>query len=311
MSDFQASDMLLLSDAIGLNESAAIVLDSLENSFQKTWFRDFMALIPGKTEEYEDENGRLKKVPAPDSVEAWARANNIHEKSATALHRKLGPIHRKKYVTDKEINPVSLMVDQLQNGKHVVLSFGEYEEDLDYLLVSNILTRRIRDHWVKLTNAHKSDGAPAPRPLMIAIEEAHKLLSPHLARHTSFGIIARELRKYYVTLLVIDQRPSGIDDEIMSQLGTRITGWLGDEDDIRAVLSGLAGRDQLRGMLARLQEKEEVLLLGWGVKMPIPVRSRRYDDDFYADMRGKDSPQTRSTKSDKDFLADENDALFG
>jgi hypothetical protein len=71
----------------------------------------------------------------------------------------------------------------------------------------------------------------------------------------------------------------------MSQLGTRITGWLGDDDDIRAVLTGLAGRDQLRGMLARLQEKQEVLLLGWGVKMPIPVRSRRYDEAFYKAMR--------------------------
>lgn len=311
LSDFQTSDILLLSDAINLNESAAIVLDALENSFGRTWFRDFMALTPGKTEEIVDDNGKVKKFPAPDSVEAWARANNIHEKSASALHRKLAPIHRKPYVTDKEINPVSLMVDQLENGKHVVLSFGRYETDLDYLLVSNILTRRIRDHWVKLTNIHKSENSPAPRPLMIAIEEAHKLLNPHLARHTSFGIIARELRKYFVTLLVIDQRPSGIDDEIMSQLGTRITGWLGDEDDIRAVLSGLAGREQLRGMLARLQEKEEVLLLGWGVKMPIPVRSRRYDQDFYDDMRGKNTPQVRATQSTESLLKDTNDDLFG
>jgi DNA helicase HerA-like ATPase len=120
---------------------------------------------------------------------------------------------------------------------------------------------------------------------LIAIEEAHKFLHPGIAAQTAFGVIARELRKYFVTLLIVDQRPSGIDDEVMSQLGTRISGWLGDEDDIRAVLSGLAGREQLRGMLARLREKEEVLLLGWGVKMPIPIRSRRYDEKFYADMR--------------------------
>ena len=30
---------------------------------------------------------------------------------------------------------------------------------------------------------------------------------------TIFGIIAREMRKYYVSLLVVDQRPSGIDQE--------------------------------------------------------------------------------------------------
>ncbi|MCA9934816.1 MAG: hypothetical protein KC415_12865, partial [Anaerolineales bacterium] len=86
----------------------------------------------------------------------------------------------------------------------------------------------------------------------------------------------------------------------------RITGWLGDEDDIRAVLTGLAGREQLRGMLARLQEKEEVLLLGWGVKMPIPVRSRRYDEDFYDEMRGRKKKPSREVNLD-DINAD----LFG
>jgi uncharacterized protein len=89
-----------------------------------------------------------------------------------------------------------------------------------------------------------------------------------------------------VTLLIIDQRPSQIYDEVMSQLGTRISGWLGDDADISAVLSGLAGRDALRGMLARLQPREEVLLLGWGVPMPIPVKSRRYDEKFWQELKG-------------------------
>ena len=118
------------------------------------------------------------------------------------------------------------------------------------------------------------------------VEEAHKLLNREMAAQTTFASIAREMRKYYVTLLIIDQRPSQISDEVMSQLGTRISGWLGDEDDIHAVLSGLSGRESLRGMLARLQPKEEVLLLGWGVPMPLPVRSRRYDDNFWKELTG-------------------------
>ena len=305
MKDISAADIYLLGDAINLNESASVVLDSLENSFHKQWFIKFMKMEPGATEIFIDENGREKKVPAPHSVEHWARNNNIHEKSATALHRKLTPLHRKPYVVEKDTDPVTAIVDKLENGKHVILSFGKFESDLDYLLVSNILTRRIREHWVKLTDAHKGENKPAPKPLMICIEEAHKLLSPHIAKRTAFGIIARELRKYFVTLLVIDQRPSAIDDEIMSQLGTRITGWLGDDDDIRAVLTGLAGRDQLRGMLARLQEKEEVLLLGWGVKMPIPIRSRRYDESFYAEMRG--NKKVAKPRPNRSY----NDDLFG
>jgi len=77
----------------------------------------------------------------------------------------------------------------------------------------------------------------------------------------------------------------------MSQLGTRISGSLGDEDDINAVLSGLPGRGALRGMLSKLQAKEEALLLGWGVPMPIPIRSRRYDNSFWeALLRDEQKP---------------------
>jgi DNA helicase HerA-like ATPase len=279
--DFEVGDISFLASTLKLTDTAASTLNALARSFGHGWFAGFMALEPGKTEYAEDG----KSVPAPNSVEYWARENNVHDAAARALHNRLSLIYDKRYVVERPASPaVKAIVNKLEKGRHVILSFGEYEDDLDYLLVSNILTRKIREAWVAKTNDHKS-GAPQPRPLLIAIEEAHKLLNPQVANQTAFGTIAREMRKYFVTLLVIDQRPSGIDDEVMSQLGTRITGWLGDDDDIRAVLTGLAGRDQLRGMLARLQEKQEVLLLGWGVKMPIPVRSRRYDEAFYKAMR--------------------------
>jgi len=58
---------------------------------------------------------------------------------------------------------------------------------------------------------------------MITIEEAHKFLNSDAARQTTFRTIARELRKFYVTMLVVDQRPSGTDAEVLSQIGTRIT----------------------------------------------------------------------------------------
>lgn len=309
-SDFTTADIFLLSEALSLTDTAAVTLNALERDFRDKWFAEFMKLDAGAT--IIDENG--KSQPAPNSVAAWARNANVHEKAAEALHRKLQLIYNKKYVVaNPGGDPVREIVDKLENGRHVILSFGEYDNDLDYLLVSNILTRRIRQHWIKKTEQHKTMGEAAPRPLLIAIEEAHKLLNPQLSGQTAFGTIARELRKYFVTLLVVDQRPSGIDDEVMSQLGTRITGWLGDEDDIHAVLSGLAGRDQLRGMLARLQEKEEVLLLGWGVKMPIPIKSRRYDQNFYNEMKGRKTADKKpglTVLPDSYNHEDANDELF-
>jgi DNA helicase HerA-like ATPase len=309
--DFETGDIRLLTQALNLTDTAEITLNALVRDFREDWFAAFMKLEPGAVVTDPDSG---KTVPAPNSVAAWARANNVHEKAAEALHRRLAQIYDKAYVVEHPAaDAVSAIVDKLENGRHVILSFGEFDHDLDYLLVSNVLTRRIRQHWVQKTEQFKGQNQAPPRPLVIAVEEAHKLLNPHISGQTAFGTIARELRKYFVTLLVVDQRPSGIDDEVMSQLGTRITGWLGDEDDIRAVLTGLAGREQLRGMLARLREKEEVLLLGWGVKMPIPVRSRRYDEVFYADMRGARRAKADDGKGrgkDKDVVEDFNDIFF-
>ncbi len=291
--DVRPADVEMLSRELNLRETTPTVLDALIKSLGPAdWFRRFREMLNGATLEVEDERtGRLKKIPDPNSVAAWALENGVNVMAAEALHSKLGRLFNKPYIVENPASDsVGEIIKSLEAGRHVVLSFGEFESDLDYLFVSNLLTRKIRDAWEKRTNEFRTHGASTgsaePRHLIIVVEEAHKLLNREMAAQTTFATIARELRKYYVTLLIVDQRPSQIYDEVMSQLGTRISGWLGDDDDIHAVLSGLAGREALRGMLARLQPKEEVLLLGWGVPMPLPVRSRRYDDKFWKELLG-------------------------
>ncbi len=290
--DIAPEDIEMLTRELNLKETTPTTLEALASSFgREGWFSAFKELKSGDM--VEDENG--KKIPAPNSVAAWANRTGVNVAAAEGLHSKLGRLFNKPYIVEKPAaDTIGEIVKALGSGQHVVLSFGDFESDLDYLLVANLLTRRIRAAWEQRTNAFRSTGKDEPRPLVIVVEEAHKLLNREMAAQTTFSTIAREMRKYYVTLLIIDQRPSQIYDEVMSQLGTRISGWLGDEDDIHAVLSGLAGREALRGMLAHLQAKEEVLLLGWGVPMPLPVRSRRYDDKFWEELLSK-SGGLRST----------------
>ena len=234
------------------------------------------------------------------TVEEWAKSMNVDVRAATSLHGKLIRLSNRPYLKNAPAsNGLSDITNALESGRHVVLSFGNYQSDLDYLLVTNLITRKIRDTWEKATNDFHSKKRAEPRPLVVVVEEAHKLLNREMASQTIFSTIARELRKYYVTLLIIDQRPSQIYDEVMSQLGTRISGALGDEDDINAVLSGLPGRGGLRGLLAKLQPKEEVLMLGWGVPMPIPIRSRRYDSQFYRDLLGDEAEAPDMKKSSR------------
>ncbi len=282
--DIRPEDIDMLTRELNLKETTPTTLDALWSDFKSDWFVKFQEM---KSSSFvEDEKG--KKDYAPDSVAFWANQVGINVNAAEGLHSKLNRLFNKPYIVDVPAkDTVKQIIQSLEAGQHVILSFGKHEEDLDYLFVSNLLTRRIRDAWEKRTNEFRGASGKEPRPLVVVLEEAHKLLNREMASQTSFSTIAREMRKYYVTLLIIDQRPSQIYDEVMSQLGTRISGWLGDEDDIRAVLSGLAGRDALRGMLARLQPKEEVLLLGWGVPMPLPVRSRRYDDKFWTELLGR------------------------
>jgi hypothetical protein len=302
-SEILPQDIELLSGELNLRDTTPTTLDALIHSFgPERWFSEFKAMTVGKLVENDDG----KKEPAPDSVAFWANEAGVNVAAAEGLRSKLTRVFNRPYIIESNsenaaTHSLKKIIEALQNGRHVILSFGDYETDLDYLLVANLLTRKIRQAWEEQTNAFRSHGTNEPRPLVIAVEEAHKLLNREMAAQTSFSAIAREMRKYYVTLLIIDQRPSQIYDEVMSQLGTRVSGWLGDEADIAAVLSGLSGRDALRGMLARLQPKEEVLLLGWGVPMPILVRSRRYSPEFWKELLGRDSAARSAEQSLKDL----------
>lgn len=303
-SDITVEDVLQLTQILNLKETTATTLDKLESEFHENWFTRFMQMTVGGVVENEDG----KSEPSEDSVAYWARQAGIHPGAAEALRSKLNRLFNRPYLTNAPASSgLNAIITSLQDKRHVVLSFGKYDNELDYLLVTNLITRKIRDTWERSTEDFHSGNGKEPRPLVVVVEEAHKLLNREMASQTIFSTIAREMRKYYVTLLIIDQRPSQIYDEVMSQLGTRISGSLGDENDINAVLSGLPGRGGLRGMLAKLQPKEEVLMLGWGVPMPIPIRSRRYDQQFWVDLLGNER-RPLSTKEFNSLLGMDDDS---
>jgi len=196
-------------------------------------------------------------------------------------------VGRLDYVVDEvPFSVIDEMAAVLDKGRHVILHFGRHDRPLDHMLVANIVTRRVRHLYQGKVERYEQTQAPAdqPRNLVITLEEADKFLSPAVSRQTIFGTIARELRKYCVTLMVVDQPPSGLDPEVMSQLGTRVTGKLTGERDIDAVLTGVANRSFLRGALESLDTREQVLLMGDAVPMPISVRTRKYGEEFYKAM---------------------------
>ncbi len=218
-----------------------------------------------------------------DEIDHVIENSNISSASLAALSRRLERFTRFKFLTPESVgNSANKIIEYIEAHKSIVLEFGRYGSALEaYILVANYLTRRIHQTYVDRVEKALGDKAMAPPQLLITIEEAHKFLDPLIARQTIFGTIARELRKYNVTLLIVDQRPSGIDEEVMSQIGTRITALLDNERDISAVLTGISGASGLREVLARLDTKQQAIIMGHAVPMPVVVRTRAYDSEFY------------------------------
>jgi DNA helicase HerA-like ATPase len=93
----------------------------------------------------------------------------------------------------------------------------------------------------------------------------------------------------------------------MSQIGTRISCLLDNEADIRAVFSGVSGATTLREVLARLDTRQQALILGHAVPMPVVIRVRDYDTALYAALGAaadEKEVQRRGAKAAKDLYGD-------
>lgn len=221
-----------------------------------------------------------------EEIEEFTEIYKGHPAAIKTLQRRLNTVVKKTSYLKPHVshNYIDEILQFIQAGKHIILEFGRQNNLLSYMLAANVITRRLHANYVRLSEHYLADPdhRRPPRKLTIVIEEAHKFLSPQLARQTIFGIIAREMRKYFVTLLVVDQRPSGIDPEVLSQIGTRVTSLLNDEKDIDAVFTGVPGGNALKTVLAQLDPKQQALLLGYAVPMPVVIRTRAFDTNFYA-----------------------------
>jgi len=264
----EVEDLALLAEELNLSEASLENAIILRNEFGRDWISRLLSLSNAEIQEFCEQKMGNKA-------------------SILALQRKLTRLDDLKYIRNSlPHNYIGEILEALSRGIHVVIEFGSQSNLLSYMLAANVITRRIHQAYVQQTERYLQSKNPLDRPrqLCITIEEAHRFLDPRAAKQTIFGTIAREMRKYFVTLLVVDQRPSSLDREVMSQLGTRITALLNDDQDIEAVFTGVAGSQNLKTVLAKLDSKQQALVLGHAVPMPVVVQTRSYDEKFYAEI---------------------------
>ncbi|WP_156908924.1 ATP-binding protein [Bradyrhizobium murdochi] len=112
------------------------------------------------------------------------------------------------------------------------------------------------------------------RPLLIVMEEAHRYLGKDADGPAKAMVqrIVKEGRKFGVGAMIVSQRPSEIDDTILSQCGTFIALRLSNTGDRGKVQSALP--DSLSGLMDSLPvlRTGEAIIAGEAAKLPIRCR---------------------------------------
>lgn len=155
------------------------------------------------------------------------------------------------------------------NGKPIsIIDVSGVPSDITSTVVA-VLSRLVFDYAIWSRNE-------AQRPILLVCEEAHRYIpsdrvSKDSAVRSILERIAKEGRKYGVSLGLITQRPSDLAEGVLSQCGTIISMRLNNERDQAFVRAAMP--EGARGFLDSIPalRNRECIICGEGVSIPIRV----------------------------------------
>ena len=176
------------------------------------------------------------------------------------------------FITDPGKGSLGKILTYIKRGQSIVIDFGKFGADFfAYVFVANILSKRLYQAYSEMV-----DMTEYPH-LVVLLEEAHKFLDPAVAKNTIFDRLAREMRKFKLVLAMVDQRPSKIDPEILSQLANRFVLSLNDPKDIVGALSGPVDPASWRAIVKAMPPRT-VLMFGDAIKAPTAMDVLEYNE---------------------------------
>ena len=138
------------------------------------------------------------------------------------------------------------------------------------------------------------------QPLLIVLEEAHSYLKAGEDSISSKTVqnIAKEGRKYGVGLMLVTQRPSELDETVLSQCGTMIALRMNNSKDRGHIKSAI--QDELQTIVDLLPSLRtgEGIISGEAVKIPSRVK-------FY---KSSNAPKGSDPKASEKWMLVKNDA---
>ena len=173
----------------------------------------------------------------------------------------------------------------LRPGSVTIMNLAGLSDEVQDHVVYHILSRVFR---ARVNHVRNLPGPKYPFPVVIILEEAHRFAQPRSVRSTlSLGVISRiagEGRKFGVYLVVITQRPSKVDPDVLSQCNSQIILRLVNQRDIMAVLSASEVLNEELGRLIPMLDVGEGIVVGPITPLPLVIRLR----DRVLDYGGSD-----------------------
>ncbi|HDR9316132.1 ATP-binding protein [Burkholderia vietnamiensis] len=147
-------------------------------------------------------------------------------------------------------------------------------------------------------------GAFKSLPLVVALDEAHQFLNKdigdeaHHIKLDAFGIVAKEGRKYGLTVLLATQRPRDIPEDVLSQMGMFIVHRLINQRDREIVEKACGNLDgSAAAFLPTLGQGEAILV---GVDFPMPTPVRILPPKYHPESKGPNYEECWGLKSSSD-----------
>ncbi|MCI2415388.1 MAG: ATP-binding protein [Candidatus Aramenus sp.] len=155
-----------------------------------------------------------------------------------------------------------------------VVDISHLDEDSMDAIVSHYL-RRVLDS----RKSYKRTGNGLRFPVILVIEEAHVFISKTENTLTKAwaGKIAREGRKFGVSMVIVSQRPKGLDDTILSQMTNKIILKIVEPNDKKYVLESSDNlSEDLVSQLSSL-DVGEAIVIGNLVRIPSFVKIDKFE----------------------------------
>ena len=217
---------------------------------------------------------------------------DLNEKFAPMLEEKVSKMETKsrKDSRDEVLNKIEDFVDKysdiidftfgdvinkLKLGMVNVVNLSSLDEDAIDAIVAHYLRRILN---ARKENKVKGKGG-LKFPIIIVIEEAHVLLSKDTNTLTKewASRIAREGRKFGVSLVIVSQRPKGLDENILSQMTNKIILKMVEPTDKKYVLetSDNLSEDLVEGLSSL--DTGEAIIVGNIVRLPAIVKIDKFE----------------------------------